>query len=295
MPKRLKGKILFVGNGFNLISDRGQSWCELLNMIAGIPNSKREQKLRSAKPFTLWYEEIKRASMTGNVKEDISAHLNLYLEPNSYHMKLMKLGFSNILTTNYDYNLESALGVGWSSSNTAKENYYSLFRRKETGNQYVWHIHGELDNVGSIMLGHEQYSGYMQKIRNFLTSGVLTKSKARNMRPYLSKYASSKSKTKGDVKTWVDLFMEEEVHIVGFSFDYTENHLWNLLMKKQRLKKIESNIGKVVFYRCSNHKQTIEEEAKLSILISLGAVVKDYVGTTYEKAYEDCIKDLAAL
>jgi len=35
-----------------------------------------------------------------------------------------------------------------------------------------------------IMLGHEQYSGYIQKIRNFLTSGVETKVKERRGRPY---------------------------------------------------------------------------------------------------------------
>jgi hypothetical protein len=139
------------------------------------------------------------------------------------------------------------------------------------------------------MLGHEQYSGYIQKIRNFLTSGVVTESKERKKRPYLSKYASKKSRSKGDVQTWVDIFLEKEAHIVGFSFDYTENHLWNLLMKKEKLRKKDNSIGNVYFHRCSTHKQTTEDEAKLSILKSLGTNIQDHVATTYEKAYISCI------
>ena len=139
------------------------------------------------------------------------------------------------------------------------------------------------------MLGHEQYSGYIQKIRNFLTSGVVTESKERKKRPYRSKYASKKSNGNGDVLTWVDLFLEKEVHIVGFSFDYTENHLWNLLMQKEKLRKKDDSIGNVYYHRCSTHKQTIEDEAKLSILSSLGTNIQDHVATTYGKAYMNCI------
>jgi len=87
------------------------------------------------------------------------------------------------------------------------------------------------------------------------------------------------------VPTWVDLFLEKEVHVVGFSFDYTEYHLWNLLMKKERLSRKDDSIGKVYFHRCSDHKQNVFDEALLSILASLGTVVQNHVGSSYERAY----------
>lgn len=284
-------KVLLVGNGFNLVSDKGAGWNALLNRIAGEATTEHEEKVRKAKPFTLWYEEIIRRSSSIYMKDEIAEYLR-DLEPNNYHIELMNLGFSNILTTNYDYNLEKACNKDWQTNHPAKENYYSLFRRNSIGPQSVWHIHGELNTVSSIMLGHEQYSGYMQKIRNFLTSGVITKSKIRKKRPYLSRYASKKSRSKGDIPTWVDLLLEKEVHIIGFSFDYTENHLWNLLMKKDKLRSKDSSIGDVLYHRCSNHKQTTEDEAKLSILTSLGTNIQDHVATTYEKSYAKCIESL---
>jgi hypothetical protein len=279
-------KVLLVGNGFNLVSDKGAGWNELLNRVAGEASTEHEEKVRKEKPFTLWFEELIRHSSATDIKQEISKYLKECLEPNNHHVDLMNLGFTNILTTNYDYNLENSVGQKWEKNHPAKEDYYSLFRRNSIGQQNVWHIHGELNTSKSIMLGHEQYSGYMQKIGSFLTSGVATEVKAREGRPYLSSFSGKKSKTKGDVPTWVDLFLEKEVHIIGFSFDYTENHLWNLLMQKEKLSRKYLSIGEIFYHRCSDHKQTTADEAKLSILTSLGANIKDHVGSSYEKAYQ---------
>lgn len=287
--KYIDDKVLLVGNGFNLVTDKGAGWNELLNRVAGVASTEHEEKIRKAKPFTLWFEELLRRSISADVKNDISTYLTDYLTPNSHHAKLMQLGFSNILTTNYDYNLEKSVGDNWKSNRPAKENYYSLFRRNSIEKQNIWHIHGELNNTKSIMLGHEQYSGYTQKISNFLTTGVVTDSKKRKKRPYLSKFASKKTVIKGDVQTWVDLFLEKEVHIVGFSFDYTENHFWNLLIKKEKLRANDNSLGNVYFHRCSTRKQTIDDEAKLSLLKSLGAIVQDHISTTYQNSYTACL------
>jgi len=254
-----KDKVLLVGNGFNLVSDKGTSWNEILNRVAGDAITKHEEEIRKAKPFTLWFEEISRRSSSIDIKSEISNYLDEYLKPNEYHDKLMQLEFSDILTTNYDYNLENAVSQKWKSNHPAKENYYSLFRRNSAELQNIWHIHGELNNVRSIMLGHEQYSGYIQKISNFLTTGAVTESIKRKKQPYLSKYASKKTGVKGDVPTLVDLFLEKEVHIIGFGFDYTENHLWNLLIKKEKLRLKDDSIGNVYYHRCSPYKQTIED------------------------------------
>jgi hypothetical protein len=285
-------RILLVGNGFNLVSDGGASWNALLNKLAGAAKTIHEEDVRKAKPFTLWFEEIKNRSRKRNLKQLIAVSLKKELSPNGHHVDVMALGFQHILTTNYDYTLEEATGESWRSNFPARETYYSLFRRRSFADRHIWYIHGELENTRSIMLGHEQYSGYIHKIRNYLTTGVHTDVKERKGKPYLSKFARKNATTKGDVETWVDLFLEHEVHIVGFSFDYTENHLWNLIMEKQRLKKNDKSIGLAVFHRCSDKKQTTTDEAKLSILSALGVRVIDHTSKSYSEAYDKCIGSL---
>jgi hypothetical protein len=284
-----KEKILLIGNGFNLVSDGGASWTALLNSLAGTPKTKHESEVRKAKPFTLWFEEVARGTPHSQLKQKIAEDLESRVAPNKHHKDLMALNFQHILTTNYDYNLEAADGGRWIPNFPARETFYSLFRRRSSGNRHVWHIHGELDIVGSIMLGHEQYSGYMHKIRNFLTSGVETNAKTRDGKPYLSKFSRKNKGSLADVESWVDLFLEHEVHIIGFGLDYTENHLWNLITEKERLKRKRLPIAQAVFHRCSDKKQSTADEARMSILSALGVRVIDHVGASYAEAYEACV------
>ncbi len=282
-------KILLVGNGFNRVSKDDASWDDLLNSLAGTPESQHERNVRKAKPFTLWFEEVASGSRHRDLKRDVAEKLKTGVVPNKHHVDLMALDFQHILTTNYDYCLESADGASWTTNFTAQESFYSLFRRRSSGNRHVWHIHGELDNVSSIMLGHEQYSGYVHKIRNLLTSGVETKAKDRNGKPYLSKFSRKNRHSLVDVENWVDLFLEHEVHIVAFGFDYTENHLWNLITEKQRLKRKGYPIKSAVFHRCSVNKMSIADEARMSILSALDVRVIDHIGTSYAEAYDVCL------
>jgi len=293
-------RILLIGNGLNLVSDRGASWNALLNHLAGTAQTQHEEDVRKEKPFTLWFEQLNstpsdkslNTPSDKSLKEIVADTLMNGLSPNKHHIDIMALDFKHVLTTNYDYCLEKATGTEWKLNKPAPESYHSLFRRHSSGERHLWHIHGELGSSSSIMLGHEQYSRYIHKIRNFLTTGVATSVKERKGRPYLSRFASKKIEIKGEIENWVDLFLEHEVHIVGFSFDYTENHLWNLLMEKQRLKSKGNSVGKIVFHRCSDTKQSIADEAKLSILSALGVKVIDHSSNTYSNAYDKCIKTL---
>jgi hypothetical protein len=108
-----KNTILLIGNGFNLVSDGGTSWNDLLNSLAGTPKTKHESDLREAKPFTLWFEEIASGTEHSQLKQRIAEDLKMRLAPNRHHKDLMALNFQHILTTNYDYNLEAADGGSW--------------------------------------------------------------------------------------------------------------------------------------------------------------------------------------
>lgn len=151
---------------------------------------RRNMRARCAKLSRLrfWFEEVASGGQHKQLKQSIADDLRIRVAPNKHHKDLMALNFQHILTTNYDYNLEAADGGSWISNFPARETFYSLFRRRSSGNRHVWHIHGELDIVGSIMLGHEQYSGYIHKIKNFLSSGVETDAKDRNGKAYIIQF-----------------------------------------------------------------------------------------------------------
>jgi len=223
--------------------------------------------------------------------KEIAEVLGKNLEHNQFHKQVMSMGFQNILTTNYDYCLEKACSNNWERSSTAQETLYSLFRRNISNGVNVWHIHGELGNPKSIMIGHDQYTGYSQKISNFLSAGVPTESKERKRKPYISKF--SKKASKSDTENWVDLFIEDEVHMIGFSLDYTENHLWSLISRKNKLrKKYGKDLGAIIFHNFSIEKLSIEDEARFSLLNALGVEIKNYHSPTYEQAYSKFIKSL---
>ena len=155
----------------------------MLNKLAGEPKTKHEEEVRKEKPFTLWFEELSSRTRRRNLKKSVAVALKRGLNPNSIHTEIMAVNIENILTTNYDYNLENSTQHVWKSNMAARETYYSLFRRWSFGSKHIWHIHGELNNVDSIMLGHAQYAGYLNKIRNFLGNGIATESKARKIGP----------------------------------------------------------------------------------------------------------------
>ncbi len=288
-------KVLFVGNGINQLSKQGKSWNALMNRLAGRSAGPVEKELRKAKPFTLWFEELCTKHDAKTLKKKVAKILKEETLSNDIHRQIMSLDCNHILTTNYDYSLEDSCGDDFRRNLAAPENFFSLFRRRSQGSKHVWHIHGELDNARSIMLGHGHYSGYIHKIRNFLTTGVPTERESRSNLPYLSKFAPKTSPKKGDVPSWVDVFLENEVHIVGFSLDYTENHLWNLITEKQMLrKKRPEEIGGVVFHRCSTSESSpdISEKAHQSILRALGVTVKRHTKQSYFQAYETCVKKI---
>lgn len=284
--------VIFVGNGPNLIDDKGKQWSMILDELAGDTTDKHERDLRDAKPFTLWFEEILSRQSSSNSLFEKVGDLVSKMTPNDIHYKIMSIPCQNIITTNYDHNLESVINGEWQTTSTARESKYSLFRRRSNDSKHIWHIHGEVSLTGTIMLGHDQYSGYMQKIRNFLTQGVSTQLKERKGKPYYSKFSKDKNRNKDYVESWVDLFLESEVHMIGFGLDYTENHLWNLIRKKRDLIKSGKQCGKLTFHRCTIKKRDIREEAKTSLLESFGVLVREHKTTSYHASYSRALDEI---
>lgn len=298
---------LLVGNGVNYLGDGDVvSWGNLLKSL--IQSINKEDVIdMNEKPFLHIYEEIyTRGLKYSNTKETtIKQRIFDALDittANKYHQKVMSINFKNIMTTNYEYFLTP------DSQRKNSETKYSLFRYQTHNNQKVWHIHGELNNLDSLMLGYDHYMGSIN-----------------NMQTYLHK----KKKIK-DKESWVDIFLNDDIYILGLGLDFGEIDLWWLLSYRNReildgnidKKKIvyidmiqsptDVNISKIRENDLTNEeceeqilkvKESTEEKiqneikqqknkAKLSMLKVLGVTVKTFYYENRETqytAYDDAI------
>lgn len=276
--------VLLIGNGINYLSKNSLSWKSILKQLANDIYHEEIIKLIDEKPFTLVYEEIVFKSKSVSeieIKRKVSELVN-QINSNDYHRQILKSRFKHIITTNYDYTLERSINSKINNRNLKKETKYSLFRRKEINGKYIWHIHGESSAPNSILLGHEQYSGQLQKMRSYATSKATA---SRDISQFMQNNLTFDED--GSIYSWLDVFLRDNVHILGLSLDYTEIDLWWLLSYRERiLKKKDYNVGKIYFHTITKsiNKQKL---GLLSILESFG--VKNVEHDSYEIMYETVI------
>lgn len=285
---------LLVGNGVNQLGGRrSKSWDDVLKDLAKLAGRPSIMRHKKHKPFALLYEailatqggenlaaaeKIVKARVADSVKE---------IPQNDYHRELEQLGCRHILTTNYDYNL----GRNARRANFKPESKYSVFRRRHLLGSDYWMIHGEVNRPNSIMLGYEHYAGAVQKLRNYLYSGK------NGPLPYSSPYM------RGDFEfeesevpySWVDVFLRNDVHILGLGMDYTEIEMWWLLAFKARLRRNKDvPVGTTDYYLFSSDATGDEVTAKAELMKSLGVDVhlKTVKDREYRPHYDWAIKRL---
>ena len=295
----MNNKVLLLGNGINRLSNE-YSWSDLLDELIKATGKSEVITYREEKPFTLLYEEIYLRTLKHlqskeiRLKEKIANLVLSKFTPNEFHTKFLNLNVEHILTTNYDYNLErSSYNDHGKAANVLTERKYNLFRRRNVNGRYIWHIHGEADAPNSITLGHEHYVGYLQKMGNYLKDKITSKRKGEQkeirspiqMAIHRQKEIRAFDKAK-TIYSWVDLFLMNDVYILGLSLDYTEIDLWWLMIFKARLKR-ETGFpyGNTTYYTFYPHTFDKKEEAKLSIIESFGInVIREDVGRNYVNA-----------
>ena len=304
-------QILLLGNGINQ-SYGGVSWSDFLRAIA----TKEEIKDGTISIDDLKCPEPLKAILVTNDHVDvamrdycskIACREQTIQEREIYH-KLLTMGFDDILTTNYTYELEMAASNAKQISTKSiiemmrhtdqvkrAERKYLLHTYNQVsvdGNvNRIWHIHGEARKPDSTVLGHYYYGNLLCAIKNCLLD--------RN-------YSDCR-----EVKSWIDSFILGDIYVLGFGFGFAEIDLWWLLSRKAREK---SNTGKVYFYNAKpvgfNEKHELMRLLKknngvdsLVEIIDCGYREKEVVENgqhkivldgDYKDFYNDAILDIAS-
>ena len=301
-------KVLLIGNGISrAYSESALGWEKLLEEIT---ENKKVIGHRTDMPFGL--EAVLRTNE--NVKGKMSTIQDrLYREVRGADYintlnNLLSIKFDEILTTNYDLDIEAvSRGVGKISGSLHKGITHNLKKGKTAERKYfihtaqhlgelqdkyatrLWHIHGHVRNADSMVLGHYYYGRLLAKYVDHFE----------NVRNRYEKMI--KGEVEYSYSSWIDAFVLGDVYILGFGFDYAEIDMWWLLNRKWQEK--EGGRGKTVYYE---PKTTDDVNFKKELLRVYGVDVDTEFGiqvtekdenvkiTKYAEYYERAIQDIRA-
>ncbi|MEM8231783.1 SIR2 family protein, partial [Morganella morganii] len=266
---------------------------DLLDRIKGINNFKNGQL-----PNTMVYERIflEKQIVDSTEKKDELEIKNVIAEglreqePNKVLVELASLPIEHYLTTNYDYAFEKALHI--SPEKHSPEDIYSLRRKRiytlDNYTKILWNIHGEIDNPKSIMLGLDHYCGSVSKIDTYVKGKYSYTANGTN---FLIKSIIHKLRNNCFCHTsWVDLFFSTNVHILGFSLDYSETDIWWLLNKRARFSSEEKINNKIYFYT----HNICDEKKELLKAFNVKVITIDKIGDSFEDIYFEAINKIKA-
>ncbi|PAC27044.1 SIR2 family protein [Flectobacillus sp. BAB-3569] len=293
--------ILF-GNGLNNLSKNRIPWTDLLDRIKGKAKFDNGEL-----PNTFIYEravfENKTVKDIRETEFDIKlsiAELLATIETNEFYEMLFNLKCKNYLTTNYDYAFRNFITQTekYLSYNNSTEDIYSIRRqtrildKRENEVCKIWHIHGEIETPVSIMLGFDHYCGSVSKLDAYVKG---TYEFQEDSKPVKIKKMTDKLKTKEfDNRSWAELFFNTNIHILGFSLDYSETDLWWILTKRARIiheEKTKSLVkNKIFFYE--RYINSDKEELLNSLNVTVVKPKPDNYTNDWHKYYTDTINDI---
>ena len=290
-------QVLFLGNGLNLAYS-GISWTDLIRKIA-----KRDDFdwSRSEMPMPLQAilaSDNRIRTSLKIAKEDFRGKIR-----NEQQMEVLRdlltMGFDDILTTNYSYELEeAALGkyeltdrqvaklMRYTSKNPERNYLLHTYNQVKCGNteNRIWHVHGEIRKTDSMILGHYWYGKLLYKI---------IEESEKNKDHYARNQKEGKLIERN---SWMDSFILGDVYVLGFGFGLSEVDLWWLLNRKQRER---AEHGRVYFYELRSEKQREKTELlKLMDVEVLDLGFSDTEKTTpdgkpdYKAFYQAAINDI---
>lgn len=301
---------IFFGNGLNRLKEDSLDWKDLVGKAAKkFFNSKREVVI-SKVPCPLMYEGIYLLKNNTNFKCEVSisieeqklkdeiAKIVNKQEPDKIYTKLVEASVTDYITANIDTNLEKALlEQGYApQKGDNSEIRYSLHRYKKfskgDSEKTIWYIHGNVEKSNSILFGYEQYGGQLAKIARYVNgqykSGDKKTPKMEDRLKHLEDF---------EFYSWVDLFFNADIYIVGFGLAYSEIDIWWLLVKRKRLllERMDENRYKpntsIRFY--DQYKEKNEQVCALhKLLMCFDVDVVSKEGDDYRSFYSNIINEL---
>ena len=305
---------ILYGNGFNRLNDVN-SWESIVHVIddsgdnCKVPNTLQYEGKVLSVPFE---QDAKLVTKDGEIfrtsdnkilmvreksetliKQKIIEQMNTY-KSNDLFDKLLGLNIDHYITTNYDNVADKALQSLKYKENLwerdRSESIFSIHRKRCYQNakstKYLWKIHGELSNLGSIMLGYYHYCSYIGQIKKYINGD----------------YEFAKRKDKGiiqpienrlpiasdDILSWIDLFFMSNVYIIGLGLFYEEIDLWWILTIRKRLiqKLGKDKISNTIVYYGDL------EPGRKSMFQHLNVEVVSSKSRNYAHKYADYIKDI---
>ena len=297
-------KVLLIGNGLNKAFTDAKLLKEILRDMTSNENITGDMELKM--PFPL--EVVLRTNDSVNNRlAGISRQMYGKVDDRYRQVirKILSMGFDEIITTNYSYEIEIGASDKDSISDyelrkmqrhtkavSKAESMYLLHTYNEVNcgdyTNRVWHIHGESRKPSSMIVGHYYYGTILYKYRQFLTGRKYTDFRAPDY----------------EMKSWIDSFILGDVYILGFKFDLAEMDLWWLLNRKKNEK---TRGGRVYFYEPKKiiggkPYKTFDERIELMKLyrtehLDLGYAIEeqdtpDSIEEKFRSFYVDAIEDI---
>lgn len=277
---------LLVGNGISQLIG-GLSWQEFLKEITNGFNFHKDAPM----PLQADLFIEKKLSIIIEEKEKIlfkDVNYSEYKEQIELIKQLINLNVSDILTTNYSYEIEC---IAMSKNNLSRQNSYRLnkktayvnradakyllhtFKSIETnkGKKRIWHIHGEQNKRSSLIIGNNNYT--------VLSSRIVS---------YCKSIRKNKSFDTEEWRSWIDCFMLDNLHILGFGYDFSEIDLWWLLLQKR----FYPNHGNTYYY--TNKKESAVVDLLKRAGVSIIYIHKTDYFSFYKKALMEIKNNIAS-
>ena len=272
----------------------GLSWEDILNKLSerfSVPVYDLSQK-----PLPLVFEKIRlQLIRDGKDPNELIKDVAQLLSKSGLGNRLTDIysGLArNILTTNYNRSVDG--GVGYKHPFTPKfqkvsEKYHSLFRAKTDGKKVFWKIHGDVEKPSSMLLGYNQYAKYMGQVKDYLYKGIQFAHMNEPVRsPLMGKKPNFNFEKNCELYSWVDVFLKDQIHIIGLGLDFSEIILWWLVSEKASLQaQHPSNIGGISYYSIElpNKIKSVSQRCVRTMLSDLGARIVEVQADDYVDGY----------
>lgn len=245
--------ILFLGNGINLCEEDNYSISSIYNKIKndidpsdydlkGVSFSVLFESLMNVKSYSYVYDEIKKhfnKIKNWNVNEQIKERI----------LNLTSNKFSQIFTTNYDFNIETKIFnykvTNLKNMSATKKIYSYKVRHPQSNNEIlIKHLHGDFQNGHNICLGKYEYS---KKIKTLFDKFSLKKIKAHQLK--IDKMPS-----------WAQSFLMDNIYIVGFTLSSDEIDIWHLISLRAFYISLNIDIkNKIYFFDIFDQKERLTD------------------------------------